>query len=240
VGNPFTVTITSTSNDSFPISFSIPNCDTCTVVPSMATFAAGSQSQTFTITIFSTAPVGNAVFRVTYGNQYVDSNAFNPLFAEAQQLHVQLSQSTAPIGQPFGVTVTAQDNAGHLAYGFNGDAAIAATLNGSTLPLGALHLTNGTGNGSFSLSTVGTWQITASSGTLTPGSAAITITVLPAITLVVSAPSTVKAGDPFAVTVEAQDANGNRATGYSHTVTLTSNDPRVPSNRRHSHRVHHD
>lgn len=63
----------------------------------------------------------------------------------------------------------------------------------------------------------------------TTGSANITITAPPAVTLVVSAPSTVKAGDLFAVTVEAHDAGGNRATGYSHTVTLTSNDPRVPS-----------
>jgi uncharacterized protein (TIGR03437 family) len=233
VGNPFTVTITSTSNDEFPITFSVPfsvpNC-TCTVVPSMATYAAGSQSETFTVTIFSLAQVTNAVFRVTYGNQHIDSSAFDLIFATPQQLHVQLSQSTAPVGQLFNVTVTAQDNAGHLAYGFNGDAAITATLSGMPESLGTLHLTNGTGSGSFSLGAVGTWTITASSGALTtPSPANITITAPPAVTLVVSAPSTVKAGDPFAVTVEAHDASGNRATGYSQTVTLTSNDPQVPS-----------
>jgi uncharacterized delta-60 repeat protein len=41
----------------------------------------------------------------------------------------------------------------------------------------------------------------------------------------VSAPATATAGQPFDVTVTARDNNGNVATGYTGTVTLTSTDP---------------
>lgn len=50
VGNPFTVTITSTSNDQVGLTFSIPG-SACTVNPPTATYVAGQTTQTFTVTI---------------------------------------------------------------------------------------------------------------------------------------------------------------------------------------------
>jgi uncharacterized protein (TIGR03437 family) len=187
------------------------------------------------VTILSCpAAVTGAVFRVNYGNnQYVLSSPFDIAFAPAQQLHVQLIPNPSPAGENFDITVTAQDNAGHLASNFTGDVSLTATMNGTSLPLSTLHLANGTGTVARSLPTPGVWTITATPTSGTPpnsGSAMITITALPATRLEVIAPSyPVTAGEPFAVTVEAIDASGNVTTAFTNTVTLTSNDPRVPS-----------
>src|SRR5262249_3807018 len=80
VGNPFTVTLTSTSNSEVAITFSVQNCPGCFVVPATAIFAAGSQSQTFTVTIFGSPPVPPAPrpsLTVIYENKDVSSSEFD-------------------------------------------------------------------------------------------------------------------------------------------------------------------
>src|SRR5215471_6984432 len=115
IGQPFTITITSTSESETALRFSIQGCPTCTVVPPSATYVANATIQTYTVTIFSPVAFQNARFTVTYENKSVSSALFNGVYATAEQLSLQVFPASASIGQLFDVGIRAQDNAGNLA-----------------------------------------------------------------------------------------------------------------------------
>ncbi len=77
---------------------------------------------------------------------------------------------------------------------------------------------------SVSENLVGVYMVTASIGSVASNSVSLTVTPGVATQLVVSSGTTQVAGVAFSVTVTAEDAYGNVATGYLGTVTFTSSD----------------
>src|SRR5215475_8700751 len=73
IGQPFTITIRSTSESETALTFSIQGCSACTVVPPSATYVANATVQTYTVTILSPVAFQNARFTVTYENKSVSS-----------------------------------------------------------------------------------------------------------------------------------------------------------------------
>ncbi len=68
------------------------------------------------------------------------------------------------------------------------------------------------------------WNITATIATIFTASAAIMVAPGAATSFVVTAPTTATTGSAFTITIKAQDAFGNAATGYTGTVKFTSTD----------------
>jgi uncharacterized protein (TIGR03437 family) len=221
-GIPFNVTVTSSSSlSSRTLNWDLNSC-TCAVSPSSIVYSGSSQTYQLTVT---GSPDNNVVLQLVYGN-ILDHQNFSISVATAQKLVVNAPAST-PTGTSFNVTITATDNSGNIATGFN----LTATVTSSDPlqpSLGTVSLTNGTASFSATLYTAGNQTITASRERIT-GSATIQVTALPATRFRIDAPSGVTAGQGFAVTVTALDTNGNPVTGYSGTVKLTSTDPQAPA-----------
>jgi hypothetical protein len=130
-------------------------------------------------------------------------------------------------GALFSVTVTAYDPYGNVATGYTGTVSLTST-DPQAASLGSYTFTGSEGgtytfNG-LQLFTAGFTSIFASDGTL-GAEADLMVNPDVAAFLVVSGPSTATAGLPFSVTVTAYDAWGNVATGYTGTVTFSSDDP---------------
>jgi predicted outer membrane repeat protein len=142
--------------------------------------------------------------------------------------------SSAVAGIGFSGTITAYDRYGNVATGYAGTVTLtsadpqAPDLGSYTFTSGdaGLHVFNG-----LRLFTVGMWTVSASDGSFT-AQAAMTVTPGMAAALVLTGPASATAGMPFAVTVTAYDGWGNLATGYTGTVSFSSNDTDagLPSN----------
>jgi sugar lactone lactonase YvrE len=128
-------------------------------------------------------------------------------------------------GSPFTFTVTAEDNAGNVATGFNGPVAVALGSNPAGATLGGVttvNAKNGVATFTLSLNRSGTGFTLSASGdgfsTSTPpfgvGSVARLLFVLP--------PGGVTAGVAFGATVLAEDSSGNLITNFDGVVTLTT------------------
>ncbi len=138
-------------------------------------------------------------------------------------------------GVAHSVTVTAQDAFGNTATGYVGTVHFTSTDGQATVPANYT-FTNGAGadNGTHTftngvtLKTAGTQSITVTdtgTGSITGTQSAITVNPAGAATYAVSGftnPTT--AGVAHSVTVTAQDAFGNTATGYRGTAQFTSSD----------------
>ncbi|MGO9464150.1 MAG: C2 family cysteine protease [Isosphaeraceae bacterium] len=111
----------------------------------------------------------------------------------------------------FTVTITAEDGFDNTATEYNGSVTL-KTSEGSdfTVPL-----TNGVGTITIGMDKAGTGEtLTATDGSISGTSASFTVTGGAATTLSVTAPTSIRAGAHFTVTVTAADAFGNPATGY--------------------------
>jgi uncharacterized protein (TIGR03437 family) len=221
-GVPFNVTVTSSDSlSSRTLTWDLNSC-TCSVSPASIVYAGRSQTYQLTVT---GSPDNNVVLQLVYGNT-LDHENFAISVATAQMFVVN-APASSPTGTSFNVTITATDNSGNIATGFN----LTVTVTSSDplhLALGTVSLTNGTASFSTTLSTAGNQTITALREKTT-GSATILITALPVTRFRIDTPSGITAGEGFAVTITALDANGNPVTGYSGTVTLTSTDPQAPA-----------
>jgi subtilisin-like proprotein convertase family protein len=131
----------------------------------------------------------------------------------------------ATAGAAFSITVTAQDAFGNTATGYTGTVHFSSSDGQAVLPVNST-LRNGTGTFSAALKTAGSESLTATdtaSGTIT-GSASLAVSPAAATSLLVTVPASVTAGGAFSVAVTARDAYGNRATGYTGTVHISSSD----------------
>ncbi len=183
-------------------------------------FTAGSRSITATDT--TTASVtGSATVTVTA--------------AAATHLLVTTSAGTVTAGAALDVTVTAQDAYGNTAMGYTGTVHFTSTdPHPATLPADYAFTAADNGSRTFTggatLFTAGSQSITATdtaTASIT-GSASVTVTAGAATHfLVTTSADMVAQGVPFDVTVTAQDAYGNTATGYTGTVHFSSSDPRA-------------
>jgi hypothetical protein len=141
-------------------------------------------------------------------------------------------------GTPFDVTVTAHDVGGNVATGYTGTIQFSSSDSvtpGSGLPNNYTFVSGDNGVHTFTngvtLKTVGPQMVTATdSVNAITGFASITVSPGAANALVIfgtavgtAFPSSVVVGFANSVTIVAQDANGNTATGYNGTVHFASN-----------------
>jgi streptogramin lyase len=159
--------------------------------------------------------------------------ATTSVFAVAPGAASQLVFSTQPpasvtAGNPFGVTVTAEDAYGNVATTFNGPVAIGLANNGVGVALGGqLETTASAGMAAFpglSLDQTGSpYTIGATSGSLT-GATSLPVVVTPAaafqLAVSIPPPTVVSAGAEFGLAIVALDEYGNVATGYGGDVTI--------------------
>jgi hypothetical protein len=137
------------------------------------------------------------------------------------------TSTTAGVAQTF--TVTALNAEGTVDTGYSGTVHFTSTDPRAVLPANTT-LTNGTGTLVATLETAGVQLITATDTTtvaMTGYEAFITVTPAAASQFVLSAPSRVTSGAAFGVTLTAEDAFGNVATGYTGTVHFSSSDPQA-------------
>jgi hypothetical protein len=139
---------------------------------------------------------------------------------------------TSPItaGTQGTVTVTAEDASGNTATDYRGTVHLTSSDTQAGLPANYAFTAadNGVHTFNVTLTTAGTQSITATdaaTGSITGSQSGITVTPAAADHLLVAAPAGVTAGTPFDVTVTAQDAFNNTASGYTGTVSFTSSDP---------------
>ena len=148
--------------------------------------------------------------------------------AAAATLSLTGTPASVTAGSTGSVTVTAFDAYGNVATGFTGT--VGFTSNDPQASLPSDHTFTGgdagehTFTNAYTLRTTGSRTVTATSGSLAGTSSGVVVYSGPATTLVASAPASTTAGAGLGVTVTAQDAYGNIATGYAGTVSLTSTD----------------
>ncbi len=132
-------------------------------------------------------------------------------------------------GTAFNITITARDAYGNTTPGYTGTVTFSSSDGQATLPANST-LTNGVGMFGVTLGTAGSQTVTATDTTNGAITGNATINVGPgildhfAVTTSADGSGTV-AGSPFDVSVTAQDAYNNTLTGYTGTVTFSSQDP---------------
>jgi hypothetical protein len=146
--------------------------------------------------------------------------------APARTLIVSAFPTTITAGDSVTITVTATDAYGNVATSYGGTVHFTSSDAQAILPDDAT-LTDGTGTFSATLYTAGIQAITATdtvNSSLT-GTALVTVNPAAARTLVVAGyPSPTRVGEFHDFTVRALDPYGNVATGYTGTVTFSSDD----------------
>jgi subtilisin-like proprotein convertase family protein len=149
--------------------------------------------------------------------------------APPSSLAVSGFPTSTTAGQAGSFTVTAKDANGNVATGYTGTVHFTTSDPQAQLPADYTFTAADAGSHTFSttLTTAGMQSLTVadtSASGLTGTEAGITVIPAAASRLAVSDPATATAGTAFSVTVTAQDAYGNTATGYTGTVHFTSTD----------------
>jgi hypothetical protein len=147
--------------------------------------------------------------------------------AAAASLALSNFPTSATAGQAGNFTVTARDPYGNIATGYLGTLHFTSSDGNATLPANYAFTASDAGAHTFSatLTKAGTQYIAALDTVFASLSASETgIMVNPgaATHFAITAPSTVKSGIAFSMTVTALDAYGNVATGYLGTIKIAS------------------
>jgi hypothetical protein len=167
----------------------------------------------------------------------VTANDWGTSIGGHQDVSILLNTSTAPApsfgvsgfpssmtaGTTAAITVTALNTDGSVNTGYSGTVHFTSSDPKAVLPADST-LTNGTGTFNVTLKTAGTQSITAtdSSNHLTGSESGITVNPAAATQFVITGPASVSAGTSFSITVTAEDAYGNIATGYTGTVHFSN------------------
>jgi sugar lactone lactonase YvrE/Tol biopolymer transport system component len=165
------------------------------------------------VTLSATAP----------GLSGVTTAPFNVGAATATRLVVS-QPAGVKAGVPFAFTVTAEDGAGNVATGFNGPVTVNLGQNPTGAGLGGsttVSAVNGVARFTLSVTLAGSGYILSASAAGLPPAATspFGVAATPEL-LAISPPVAAAAGSPFAVTVTAEDANGNPDPSFGGTVTL--------------------
>src|SRR5262249_39847145 len=139
------------------------------------------------------------------------------------------SSVTAGVAFSLTLTVTGQDAYGNVVPGYTGTVHLTSTDPQAVLPANYTFTAADAGKHTFivTLKTAGTRSITVAdtlNSALTVTQGGITVYAAAARTFTTTAPSTVKVGSPFTLTLTVQDAYGNVVTDYTGTVRFTSTD----------------
>jgi hypothetical protein len=183
-----------------------------------------------------TAGIWNVTATDTSNPALTGSAGISIVAAGPDHFLITASATTSVAGTPFDITVTVQDAYNNTVTGYTGTVSFfSADPYGASLPAaytftaadGGVH----TFAGGATLYTVGTRAITAtdSGNPALTGSASVLITPAAASHFLILAPSSVLAGSPFDITVEAVDPYGNVDTNYvtdpSGVVHFSTTDP---------------
>src|SRR5262249_43514241 len=137
---------------------------------------------------------------------------------------------TTTAGDPFSVTVTAQDAFDNTITDYAGTVTFASSDGSATLPADYTFLGGDNGSHTFTnevtLVIAGTHTVDVNDtvATSATGSADVDVSATTLDHFDVSAPGTAISGTPFSVTVTAQDQFDNTITDYAGTVTFGSSD----------------
>ena len=209
---PFTVSATATSG--LPVSFNSLTTAVCTLSGDIVTLTG----------------VGACTIEASQqgsGNYYAASPVAQSFTVNPGELdHFSLSSSSNPqtAGDPFSITITAQDAWDHTVTSFAGTADLSTTA-GTISPAAAQPFIDGIWTGNVTVTGAGTGKtITAGASGKSGTGNAFDVNPGAAVAFTVTAPAITSAGIPFDVAVTAKDAYDNTATGYTGTVHFTSTD----------------
>ncbi len=155
------------------------------------------------------------------------SNSVTVTPAAASKLLVSAIPSNLTAGSTTSITVTAEDQFNNVVTSFSDSVTLSDSLGGATFS--SLSFTGGKATVTATLDKAGTQTITATdpAATISGTSGAISVTPGAATQLLITTqpPPTVTAGSTFALTVTAEDAEDNVATGFNgdELVTLLAN-----------------
>jgi hypothetical protein len=200
------------------------------VLPATYTFTAADHGvHTFTGLVLDTAGTQSLTVRDSASSSITGSGSVAVSPAAASRLVISGFPSATTAGTAGKITVTARDAFGNVATGYTGTVHFTSSDPQAALPADYTFTTADAGRRTFStvLKTAGTQSLTAKdtvNRSLTWTEAGIAVSPAAASRLAVSAPAGATAGTAFNVTVTAQDAYGNTATGYAGTVHFTSSD----------------
>jgi hypothetical protein len=246
-GSPFTMTIAAYDRDNQvatryvgTIAFTGTDHGQGVVLPANYTFtAADAGVHTFSVTLVTATNLAWVDF---YDSAYVTSPGGNPgggytsggvsvavTPAAASTFSVTGFPSPVTAGSAGTFTVTAEDPYGNVATGYTGTVSFASSDSRAVLPAAYTFSAGDLGTHAFSASllTAGLQALTvvdSTTPTLTGSQTGITVNAGAASMFVISAPAAAQAGTAFSVTVTAEDAYGNVATGYTGTVHFQSTD----------------
>jgi hypothetical protein len=157
--------------------------------------------------------------------------------AAASTMTVAGFPSTTIAGVAGSFTVTLKDPYGNTASGYTGTVHLSSSDAKAVLPANYTFTAADAGTHLFSatLKTAGTQSITVVdtvTASFVGTEGGITVTPAAASQFIITAPSTIKAGVAFSLTLTVEDAYGNIVTGYTGTVHFTSSDKtaKLPAN----------
>ena len=228
-GQAFSVTVTAEDAQGNPVGsyngtvhFASSDSATGVVLPADSTLVNGQGS--FSATLVRAGPQTLTVS--DSANRLSTTVTLTVNAAPASKLAVTSTKTSTTAGSSVPFTVTAVDPYGNTSSGYAGtvhfttsDPAPGAMPPDSTL-------SNGQRGFSATLDTAGAQTIVATDTQTPTLTGALAIQVVPAVASSISlaVPGTVKANQPFNVTVTLKDAFGNLATGYRGTTHFTSSD----------------
>ena len=216
----YTGTVQFTSSDPqavLPANYTFTAADNGTHTFSATLNTTGTQSLTATDT--STASISGSQTGITV----------NPASLPATSLSVTGFPTSIAAGMAGTVTVTARDINGNIATSYTGTVHFSSSDPLAVLPANYTFTAADQGVHTFTitLKKAGSQSITATdtaTGSITGSQTGITVTPGAAAKLVLSAPSSVKSGSKFSLTVTVEDAYGNVVTGFVGTIHFTSSD----------------
>ncbi|HEX4933537.1 MAG TPA: hypothetical protein VFV33_10190, partial [Gemmatimonadaceae bacterium] len=122
-------------------------------------------------------------------------------------------------GVPFAISITARDRFGNALTSFSGTASL-STNGGAITPPVTPPFASGVATMDVTLTLAGARSITAASGGATGTGNTFTLDPGPAAQFAITTSASPVAGVPFALALQALDAYGNAASGFSGTVAL--------------------
>jgi hypothetical protein len=236
-GVAFSVTVVAENDQGIPVGgysgtvhFATSDSSSGVVLPADSRLTNGQG--TFSVTLIK---AGSQTLTASDAANGLSTTVSTTVTAQAASRLAMVSSASPTAGASFPFSVTAQDPYGNTDTSYAGTVHFTSTdtAAGVSLPPNST-LTNGQRTFSATLITVGAQTITGTDvGTASvTGSLTLRVAPGPASTVAVSTPATVKANQPFVLTVTLRDRFGNLATTYSGTVHFTSSDPlAMPANQ---------
>jgi ELWxxDGT repeat protein len=238
-GVPDRVTVTALNADgsidtSYTGTVHFASSDGQATLPSDYTFAASDAGVHTFSAVLKTA--GTASLTASDGSILGSENGITVDPAAVSQLTLAAPSSTVA-GSSFSITVTARDPYNNVATGYSGTVAFSSSDTKANLPAKYTFTTGNAGSSSFTgvaLKTAGTQPVTAAdtaTASIT-ASASVAVSPAPANEFILAAPTSVRAGVSFRLTVTVEDAYGNVVTNYLGTIRFSSTDTRatLPAN----------